>query len=79
MHCGTIPILSDIDSHKELIINKKSGFLFKNITELKKIVLELTNIDDFVYNKISMRTYKKIKYLSNRSKLKFINYFKKYE
>lgn len=54
---GKIAIVSNNGGIKEFILDKVNGFIFKDKNELKKYILDLINLTDIEYEKMSKEAY----------------------
>lgn len=79
MSVGTVPIISDVKGHKDLIINGYNGFLFKNELELINIIFKSTIVDDTYYQNLQNASIKTSEKLIKTGIKNLNTIFKKYD
>lgn len=79
MACGVVPIVSDVEGHKDLVINGKNGFLYTKQIDLVNYIFksQLINAED--YKQMSKSAKETIINLSKIAKKNIRNNFKIYE
>lgn len=79
MSLGIVPILSNVDGHRDLIVDSYNGFAFSNDKELGCLMLKATLLDDNYYKQMSRNTrdFSKRLYVNNERIL--TSHFNRYE
>lgn len=79
MACGVVPIVSDVEGHKDLIIDGKNGFLCKKQIDLVNCIFKSQLIGSDDYRQMSKSAKETIFNLSKMAKKNIVNNFKIYE
>lgn len=79
MQMGVVPLLSNIPAHRDLISGESDGFLFKNKSELKKILEITTKLTPAALNAYSEAVTEKMAEENKLSQKTFLNHFKHME
>jgi glycosyltransferase involved in cell wall biosynthesis len=79
MSMGTVPIVSNVEGHMDLILNGFNGFLFNNQLELMNTIFKVQLLDNKIYNSLSSNAKKSSNNLLKLAKISIKNNFKKYD
>lgn len=79
MQMGVVPIVSNVEGHKDLIINGSNGFLFNNQLDLINYIFKVQLLDKSEYDRISLLAIKTAENLAKAAKESININFKKYE
>lgn len=79
MNLGVVPILSNVQGHRDLITSGVTGFLYNDTEELRDTLFKVLNFDIQIYNEISSNVIKISKNLELFGKTAIKNHFKKYD
>lgn len=78
MSAGTVPIISNVQGNKDVVLNLYNGFLFNNKSELLDLLFKSQLISDDYYDYLSSNAISTSGNLYKFSSKLFINHFKQY-
>jgi glycosyltransferase involved in cell wall biosynthesis len=76
MSCGTVPIISNVPGHSDLVTDGINGFLFRDENELREKLLKVIMLDNKTYIKFSETCASQMKKLYSYSVEKTRYYFR---
>ncbi len=79
MMIGVVPIVSNVEGHKDIIIDGYNGFLYNSQLDLTNLIFKMNLVDENYYSTISQNAVTSMNKLMGIAKQRIVSEFKKYE